>query len=429
MSLSNPNIAGNVLRQLINLTIYKIYMTRKHYYMLIMVLGTLTALAPFSIDTYLPGFPAIAKSFGISTGRVTLSLSSFFLGIALGQVLYGPLLDRFGRKKPLYAGLILYLIATTGCYLAPSIEVLIALRFVQAIGSCAAGVVAMAMVRDLFPVEKNAKIFSLLILVLGASPMIAPTIGSFITAAFGWRAIFIVLFVLALIILIAVYAILPESRKPDKSYSLKIKSILIGFWQVLKVPQFITYAIGGGIALSGLFAYIADSPAIFMDGYGVSNQTYGWIFAVVTIGFVGLSQLNRIFSKHFTAEQIVFCAVACMAVISTVMLYGLNQGWFGIVGTASLIFLILGCIGIINPNAAALSMAPFENNAGSAASLYGFIQWGIAGLVSVVISLFKSKTAVPLAGIMAATAIVALLILYIGNRAIHNKLTLIVKTR
>lgn len=399
-------------------------MTRKHYYMLIMVLGALTALAPFSIDTYLPGFPAIAKSFGISTGRVTLSLSSFFLGIALGQVLYGPLLDRFGRKKPLYAGLILYLIATTGCYLAPSIKVLIALRFVQAIGSCAAGVVAMAMVRDLFPVEKNAKIFSLLILVLGASPMIAPTIGSFITVAFGWRAIFIVLFVLALIILIAVYAILPESRKPDKSHSLKIKSILIGFWQVLKVPQFITYAIGGGIALSGLFAYIADSPAIFMDGYGVSNQTYGWIFAVVTIGFVGLSQLNRIFSKYFTAEQIVFCAVACMAVISTVMLYGLNQGWFGIVGTASLIFLILGCIGIINPNAAALSMAPFENNAGSAASLYGFIQWGIAGLVSVVISLFKSKTAVPLAGIMATTAIVALLILYMGNRAIHKQIKL-----
>lgn len=397
-------------------------MTRKRYYMLVMVLGALTALAPFSIDTYLPGFPAIAKSFGITTGRVTLSLSSFFLGIALGQVLYGPLLDRFGRKKPLYAGLILYLIATTGCYLSPTIEVLIAFRFIQALGGCAAGVVAMTMVRDLFPVEENAKIFSLLVLVLGASPMIAPTIGSFISAAFGWRIIFIALFVLASAILIAVYAILPESRQPDKSRSLKIKDILTGFIDVMKVPQFITYAIGGGIALSGLFAYIAGSPSIFMEGYGVSNQTYGLIFAIVTLGFVGLSQFNRLFAKYFKAERIVFGAVACMAVISIVLLYGLSQGWFGIVATAALIFLVLGCIGIVNPNAAALSMAPFENNAGSAASLYGFIQWGIAGLVSVVISSFKCKTAIPLAGIMAATAIMALLILYIGSSAIKREL-------
>jgi DHA1 family bicyclomycin/chloramphenicol resistance-like MFS transporter len=396
-------------------------MTKNRYYILILILGALTALGPFSIDMYLPGFPAIAKSFGITTGRVTLSLSSFFIGIALGQVLYGPLLDRFGRKRPLYAGLFLYLAASAGCYFAPSIEVLIALRFVQAVGSCAAGVVSMAMVRDLFPVAENAKIFSLLLLVLGASPMIAPTLGGFISGAFGWQAIFVALFLLAFVILIAVYTILPESRQPDKTHSLKAKPILLGFWQVIKVPQFITYAIGGGIALSGLFAYVSDSPAIFMEGYGVSNRTYGWIFAVLAVGFVGLSQFNRVFSKHFKAEQIVFGAVSCMVVISIVLLYGLNQGWFGIVGTAALIFIFLGCIGIVNPNAAALSMAPFEKNAGSAASLFGLIQWGIAGLSSIVVSLFKSRTPVPLAVIMTATAILALLILYIGRRAVKHQ--------
>lgn len=396
-------------------------MTRQRYYILILVLGALTALGPFSIDMYLPGFPAIAKSFGISIGSVTLSLSSFFLGIALGQVLYGPLLERFGRKKPLYAGLCLYLFASAGCYFAPSIEVLIAFRFIQAVGSCAAGVVSMTMVRDLFPVEDNAKIFSLLLLVLGASPMIAPTTGGFISVAFGWKAIFVTLFLLGLIILVAVYVVLPESRQPDKSFSLKAKPILLGFWQVIKVPQFITYAIGGSIALSGLFAYIADSPSIFMEGYGVSDRTYGWIFAVVTIGFVGLSQFNRLFSKYFEAEQIVFYAVTCMVVISIILLYGLNQGWFGIVGTATLIFMFLGCIGIVNPNAAALSMAPFEKNAGSAASLFGLIQWGIAGLSSIVVSLFKSSTPIPLAGIMTTTAILALLILYIGRKAIKHQ--------
>lgn len=329
---------------------------------------------------YLPAFPAIGRSFGINTGRVTLSLSSFLLGISLGQVLYGPLLERFGRKKPLYAGLCLYLTATAGCYFAPSIDVLIYRRFLQAVGSCAAGVVSMTMVRDLFPVKDTAKIYSLLLLVLGASPMIAPTIGGFISAAFGWQAIFVTLFLLALLILVAAYTVLPESRQSNASYSLRAKPILLGFWQVINVPQFITYALGGGIASSGMFAYIAASPSIFMEDYGVSNQTYGWLFAIVTIGFVGLSQFNRLFSKYYKAEQIVLGAVICMAIISIMLLYGLTQGWVGIVGTASLIFIFLGCVGIINPHAAALSMAPFDNNAGSAASLFGLIQWGIAGL-------------------------------------------------
>lgn len=392
-------------------------MTVKRYYTLLLVLGLLTALAPFSIDTYLPGFPAIAKSFGTDTGKVTLSLSVFFLGIAIGQLGYGPLLDKFGRKKPLYAGLIMYLVATAGCYFSPNIEALIAFRFVQALGGCAAGIVAMVMVRDLFPIEQNAKIFSLLVLVLGASPMIAPTVGSFITAAFGWRPIFIALFILAVIILIAVYTILPESGKIQKSQPLSIKNIAIGYWQVIKVPQFFTYSIGGGIALSGLFAYLSSSPAIFMEGYGVSNQAYGVIFAAITLGFVGLSQLNRVFTKYYTEQQIIFAAVICMVFLSLLLVFGLSQGWFGILPTSILIFLVLGCIGIINPNAAALSMAPFTQNAGSAASLFGFVQWGIAGLVSIIIGSFKSTTAIPLASIMAITGIVALFILSIGMSA------------
>lgn len=399
-------------------------MTRKRYYTLILVLGALTALAPFSIDMYLPGFPAIAKSFGIGIGRVTLSLSSFFTGIALGQVLYGPLLDRFGRKKPLYAGLSLYLIATAGCYFAPSIGILIGLRFLQAIGSCAAGVVSMTMVRDLFPVKDNARIFSLLLLVLGASPMIAPTIGGFIVTAFGWPTIFIVLFLIAFIILIAAYTLLPESGQTDTSQPFNIKSVTAGYWQVIKTPSFVTYAVGGGMASSGMFAYIAASPAIFMEGYGVSGHTYGWIFAIITMGFIGFSQLNRVFSKHFKAAQTAFGAAAIMVIISVVILYGLYQGWFGMAGTAILIFIYLGCIGIINPNAASLSMASFEKKAGSAASLFGLIQWSLAGISGVAVSLFKGHSPVPLAGIMASTAIIALFVFFIGGTAINKQFKL-----
>src|SRR5580704_15922766 len=150
-------------------------MTRSRYVSLILILGSLTALSPFSIDMYLPGFPAIAKDLGTSVSKVSLSLSGFFIGIALGQLLYGPLLDRFGRKKPLYIGLSVYILASIGCVFIHSIDGLIGLRIIQALGSCAASVAAMTLVRDLFPLDENAKVFALLILVLGASPMIAPT--------------------------------------------------------------------------------------------------------------------------------------------------------------------------------------------------------------------------------------------------------------
>jgi DHA1 family bicyclomycin/chloramphenicol resistance-like MFS transporter len=388
----------------------------RRYIMIVTILGALTALAPFSIDTYLPGFPFIAENFNITITKVTLSLSSFFWGMALGQLIYGPLLDRYGRKRPLYGGLLLYIIATAGCYLATSINALIVFRFIQAIGSCAAGVVAVAMVRDLFPVEQNAGIFSLLMLVLGTSPLVAPTIGSVITVSLGWRSIFVVLFMMSVLILGAVYFILPESKGPDKSKKVKAGTIIKNFLAVLKVPQFIIYAAGGNIALSALFAYIASSPAIFMDGYKVSNQTYGWIFALITLGFIGLSQLNRLFSKYYSQQQIVSVALTCMVIFSLIFLYGLLQGWFNMAGTAISIFLILGCIGIINPNATALCMAPFEDKAGMAASLFGALQWGIAGLTSVIISNFKNVTALPLAVVMLVAALLALIIVHSGNK-------------
>ena len=178
-------------------------MTKRTYFIYVLILGSLTALAPFSIDMYLPGFGEIARSLGTSVARVALSLSSFFIGISLGQLLYGPLLDRYGRKKPLYAGLVLYLVATFVCMQAKDMDTLIILRFIQAVGSCAATVAAMAMVRDLFGAKESARVFSLLLLVLGASPMIAPTAGGYIVTTWGWRVIFLVLLILgALIFLI-----------------------------------------------------------------------------------------------------------------------------------------------------------------------------------------------------------------------------------
>ncbi len=398
--------------------IHKKIMTKQRYFFLVLILGGLTALGPFSIDMYLPGFPAIAKSLHTTTAQVSLSLSGFFIGISVGQLLYGPLLDRFGRKNPLYVGLVLYIMASLGCFFVTSIEQLIVLRFIQAVGSCAAAVASMAMVRDLFPVKDNAKVFAMLILILGVSPMLAPTVGGYVTAFIGWQAIFVILATIATIILVVVIFFLPESYQPDPTYSLKPKPILNSFWSVLKHPQFYTYAVCGAIGFSGLFAYLAASPFVFMDVYGVSTKVYGWIFALLSVGFIGSSQLNGLLNKKFKSEQIVNVSLLCMVVVAIIFLVGSINGWFGLVGTIAMLFAFLCCVGIIYPNTSALSLAPFAKNAGTAAALLGAIQMAVGTFISIEVSLFKSRSAIPMAGLMAATAIIALVILLIGKRTI-----------
>ncbi|MEO7487849.1 MAG: Bcr/CflA family efflux MFS transporter, partial [Ferruginibacter sp.] len=238
----------------------------------ILILGFLSAIAPFSIDMYLPGFPAIAKDLHTSIENVAYSLSSFFIGVCIGQVLCGPLLDRYGRKMPLYIGMLLYILATVGCVFTKSVEVLIALRFLQAIGGCVSMVAPRAIIRDLFPVEESAKIFSYMILILGVSPIIAPTAGSYIITYFGWHAIFIILTILAVLLLAAVLTGLPESKQPDPGYSLRPKVILASFKIVLWQPQFFIYAVTGAISSAGLFAYLAGSPYVFMKFFGTTEQ-------------------------------------------------------------------------------------------------------------------------------------------------------------
>ena len=393
-------------------------MTKQRYFFTILILGSLTALGPFSIDMYLPGFPAIARSFHTTTAQVSLSLSSFFVGIALGQLLYGPLLDRFGRKKPLYVGLALYIVTSIGCFFSTGIETLILLRLIQAIGSCAAGVASMAMVRDIFPVKDNAKIFAFLILILGASPMIAPTVGGYVTAVWNWHIIFVILAVLAVLILLAVIFALPESYKPDPAYSLKPKPIINNFWAVFKEPQFYTYALTGSFAFAGLFVYVSGSPLVFMEVFKVSSKTFGWIFAGLSVGFIGSSQVNNLLMKKFRSEQIIFTALSVQLATTIVFVIGAINGWFGLESTIGMIFILLCCVGTISPNASALSLAPFTKNAGTASALMGALQLGLGALASFSVSFFDSKSATPMAGIMAGSTLVAFFILVVGRKMI-----------
>jgi DHA1 family bicyclomycin/chloramphenicol resistance-like MFS transporter len=393
-------------------------MTRQRYVFLILILGLLTALSPFSIDMYLPAFQDIARSMHTVTSRVDLSLSSFFIGMACGQILYGPLMDRFGRKRPLYMGLVLYILASAGCFLSRSVEMLIAVRLVQALGSCAAGVASMAMVRDLFPVKESPKVFALLVLVLGSSPLIAPTAGGYLANDLGWRSIFIVLMVIATLILLAVIFTLPETYEPDSSYSLKPGPIINNFLVVMRNPQFYTYAVSGSIAFCGLFAYVAGSPIVFMDVFGLSKKQYGWVFAGLSIGFIGANQLNSLLLRKFKSEQIIRIAVSAQVLAGLVFFSGALEGWYGLAATIAMIFLNLCCVGFIYPNATALSMAPFAKNAGIASALMGTMQLGLGAAASFFIGIFNSRSATPMAAVMVISSAIALIVLLVGRKKV-----------
>jgi DHA1 family bicyclomycin/chloramphenicol resistance-like MFS transporter len=396
-------------------------MTKQTYYTYIIILGLLTAIGPFSIDMYLPGFEDIAKSLGTTVAGVTLSLSSYFIGVSAGQLLYGPLLDRYGRKKPLYAGLAVYLVSTIFCMKVGDIDTLIALRFIQALGSCAATVAAMTMVRDLFDVKESAKVFSLLLLVLGASPMIAPTAGGYIVVSFGWKAIFLTLFIVAALITLLTIFFLPESYPANKDFSLKPKPILKNFIGVLKHPQFIIYALSGSLAFAGLLIYVSGSPVLFMDIFHVDKKTYGWIFAFLSIAFIGLSQFNTLLLKKYNSHQIIRVALTSQVVVGLIFLIGYVAGWYGLSHTIFFIFLFLGCLGFTNPNAAALALGPFSNNAGSASALFGALQLGIGALASIGVGAFSNGTATPMIALMAGTSLLGWIILVVGNRINKEK--------
>lgn len=396
-------------------------MTKKRKFLTILVLGMITAIGPFSIDMYLPAFADIAADLHTTVGHVSLSLSSFFIGISLGQFIYGPMLDRFGRKKPLFAGLFIYLAASAMCALAQSADMLIALRFLQALGGCAGMVASRAMVRDIFSVEDNAKVFSMLMLVVGISPIIAPTLGSVVTVELGWHYIFVILAIMALIIMLAIHFGLPESRQADPGYSLKPAAIFKNFALVLKEPQFYTYAFTGAAAAAGLYAYIAGSPAVFLQIFKVTENEYGLIFALVAGGLILATQLNRLLLRTYKSEQIIPVALfmQCLAGIS--LFIGSLTGLIGLTGTIILLLLFLSCQGFTFPNSSALSMAPFAKNAGSASALMGAVQMGLGAFSSGLVSWFSNGTALPMTAVMACCAIISFIILYVGKRMIRYK--------
>src|SRR5271169_384384 len=390
----------------------------RNRYLIIVILGALSTISPFAIDMYLPAFPQIAAALHTSTARISLTIASYFAGMAAGQLFYGPLLDRFGRKLPLYAGLVLFIAASLLCLCSRTVEWLIALRFVQGLGGCAAQVASMAMVRDFFPAKETAKIISLLILILSASPLLAPSVGVFVAVHLGWQWVFIVLSLFVALMLAVCWWRLPQGHKPDRTVSLRLRPILLNYATVLREPQFITYALSGAFAFSGLLVYVASSPINFMEVFHVSPQQFGAIFAGLATGFVGSNQINVFLLRKFSSEQIFRATLLVECPVALLFLVGTMCGWFGLAGTLVLLFIALSSLGLAFPNAAALALVPFDRNIGSASAMLGFLQIGVSGLASASVGLANSHTMMPVALILAATSWLGFAILIVGKRKI-----------
>ena len=251
----------------------------------ILLLGAIIALAPMSIDLYLPALPTLQQALGGTAAQGQLTLSVYFLGLAMGQLIYGPVSDRIGRRKPLYFGLALYALAALGCTLATDINSLIALRFLQALGGCAGMVIVRAVVRDLYTPQDMARVLSMLLLVMGVAPILAPLIGSWVFVAFGWQAVFGVLVAYGLACLIMAAKYLPETlSRPGEA--LEFMRVLKGYGRLLRHRRFMGYALSGGIAQASLFAYIAVSSFVFIDFYALSPTQYGLLFGVNAFGLI-----------------------------------------------------------------------------------------------------------------------------------------------
>ncbi|MGR3809725.1 multidrug effflux MFS transporter [Jiulongibacter sp. NS-SX5] len=387
---------------------------------LILILGVLSAIGPFSIDTYLAGFPKIAADFDVTIDVVSYSLSSFFIGISVGQMLYGPLLDRFGRKGPLLIGLVIYLLASLGCAFAPSIEILIGLRFVQAVGGCVGMVAPRAIVRDLFPLHESAKIFSMLILILGVSPIIAPTVGSYMITHLDWHSVFFLQAGLGISLFLAVYFILGESKGADPEISLRPKHITKTFWGIFTNIQFFTYAFAGSLVAAGVYAYVSGSPLIFMEIHGLNEKQYGWLFGFLAGGLILSSQLNNLALRKFNSEQIIKVAIPLQVSFGAIMCFMSILEIHSLFSIVTLLFLFFSCQGFSFPNSSALSLVPFSKEAGSASALMGALQMGFGALSSALVGVFADGTDLPMTTIIAVFALAGFVIFVIGRTIIKK---------
>lgn len=372
------------------------------------VLSLLVAFGPMSIDMYLPSLPDIARSLDTSASGVQLTLSAFFIGFSLGQLLYGPLSDRLGRRPVLLCGIALYIATSALCAMSTSIDQLIIYRFLHALGGGAGTVVARASVRDHFDTDGASRVLSIMMLVTAVAPLFAPFVGGYILTWFGWRAIFWTLTGFGVLSWLLVAFVLPESNPREGRASGPITKAFSGYIEVLKNPIVVGCVLCGGFGFAGMFAYISGTPFVYIELFGVSPQSYGYLFGLNIIGLAIGAFLNARLVMRKGAVNLMLAGAIITAVAGSALLLTVVFQVGGLIGLVIPLFFFIGALNLIAANAISVASAGFPQKAGTVAALFGAAQFGLGAIAGSVVGQLHDNTPLPMAATIAVCGICAL---------------------
>ncbi|MBC8093024.1 MAG: multidrug effflux MFS transporter [Pseudonocardia sp.] len=377
---------------------------------LILILGSMIALGPLTIDMYLPALPTITAEFLTTSAIVQLTLTGTLIGLALGQLAIGPLSDALGRKRPLLAGTALHVVASALCVIAPNIAVLGGLRVLQGVGAAAGAVIALAIVRDLYTGRPAATLLSRLILVMGAAPIIAPTLGGALLSFTSWRGVFAVLAAFALILIPLAWLALPETLPPSRRRTSGVLGTLRDYGALFHDRTFVGLVVVAGLAMSALLGYVSGSSFVFQDQYGLDQQQFGLLFGAGAVWLIIATQLNPVLLRWFEPRQILFVAISAGAVAGVALVVIAATSFGGLLGVVIAMWAVLFCTGFALPNAPAVALARHGETAGTAAALLGAVQFGIGAVISPVVGILGND-ALAMGTVVASGMVLALVVL------------------
>ncbi|MGC4888350.1 multidrug effflux MFS transporter [Micromonospora sp. DT227] len=390
-------------------------MSRGQRLRLVLVLGSLIAVGPLTIDMYLPALPAIVDDFATTSAAVQLTLTGTLAGLALGQLLIGPLSDAVGRRRPLIAGLVLHVVASSLCVVAPNVAVLGALRVVQGLGVAATAVVAMAVVRDLFSGAAFATLLSRLLLVMGAAPILAPTLGGGVLRWTDWTGVFVVLAAFGVLLVVVAALGLPETLPPARRRRGGVVAIAALYGSLLRDRVFVGLVLVAGLAMAALFAYVAGSSFVLQQGYGLDEQQFGLAFGAGAVGLIGATQYNVRLLRRFPPQRILVASLAAgtLAGLALVVFAATDVG--GLPALLVSLWLVLAAAGLAMPNAPALALSRHGEAAGTASALLGAVQFGVGAVAAPLVGVLGTG-ALAMALVVAGGMVAALAVLLVVVR-------------